>query len=582
MKFYICALSLNSKIQAIIDDFLQQGLNFEYIQPTLDKVSVFNEGDIIFWRGGMSNILNLKEFFLEITKKKVILLNYNFFVNPHIKYKYYQQQIVEKFLPQNSFLKNIPTFKVKNLKLLKDLISINHLKFPLIQKPNLGAKGENVEICQNLSEINFNEDNVYQSFIPNDGDYRIICIGGKVIDVIKRVGPENSHKNNLSTGGTASLDINPKTRNKLIQIANIINSIFELNFLGIDILESKTGDLYFLEINTLFQWDGFQKTTGKKITKEIADFIKAYSQRKSINSYQLVENYYHDNFDYLNDKTFHFLSRMYLFTKNPKFLERLSSFRLNSESFTQKAKNIMENPKDNSKVNYANLRLEYFEKHPNLRSIALVMFEYLFQKEIFGSNFSKEVFNLIDIEQLLEIKNNLLKDPRSIAVLGTYALNFLFNLEYLSQELNDKYQVDFNQLLKISEDYFQEETLTNENGLQIYYMTHVIINSSYFYSHDIQNKSEILIPFLKKTERLIQADYFNISLDHKFEFLVCCRLLNYSSSLEQIISSEADKSMSKIGNYLVDRLKPDGFKSLKNTLMCSEHRNVLFLMAFNK
>ncbi len=580
MKYFICAPELTPKIQNIIKEFKLQGIEFNFLKPSLSAISKLKKGDIIFWRGGIPNILTLNEFLLKIEKKGIVILNKSFFINPHIRYKFYQQELVSQYVHENSLFKTIPTYRVKENQTAEEFIQEHDLKFPLIQKPDLGSKGKNVELCKNQSSIDLVGNNIFQGFIPNNGDYRIICIGGKVIDIIKRVAPKDSHKNNLSTGGTASTEIEPETRKKLIQSANLITSIFDLNLLGIDILESESKELYFLEINTLFQWDGFEKVTGKNIVKIIADFIKSFTKRNQVDNYKLVEDNYFNNFQFLYDKSFHYLSRIYLNNKEKKHLELLQNFKLNKDTFIDKAKSILQNPKSNHGVNYSNLRKPYFEKNPSLRSFTLVMFEYLFQKEIFGQDFKEEVLHLIDSNDLIEIKDKLLADKRGVAVLGTYALNFLFNFEHLSKNTKFEYTVDLNQLWEIQETSFKEKALGNQIGMQIYYFTHVIINFSYFYTHNIKNKKDNLIPFLSKSEELISENYFNVSLDHKLEFLVCCNLLGYKSRLQDIIKSESEKSLSKIGNYLVDCMKEDAFKSLKNSFMSSEHRNVLYLMAF--
>ena len=78
---------------------------------------------------------------------------------------------------------------------------------------------------------------------------------------------------------------------------------------------------------------------------------------------------------------------------------------------------------------------------------------------------------------------------------------------------------------------------------------------------------------------MVAINYFNLSLDNKLEFLICCKLIEYNSFLEEIIAQEAEKSFSPIGNFLVDRLNGYGIKASGKDFFSSEHRNVLYLLS---
>jgi hypothetical protein len=75
------------------------------------------------------------------------------------------------------------------------------------------------------------------------------------------------------------------------------------------------------------------------------------------------------------------------------------------------------------------------------------------------------------------------------------------------------------------------------------------------------------------TEHTISKYIDEIKLDNMLEFLVCCRILQYSSPLETRILKVTAGAMSP-QNYLIEPLV-----ATSTTLGRAEHRNVLFLMA---
>lgn len=86
---------------------------------------------------------------------------------------------------------------------------------------------------------------------------------------------------------------------------------------------------------------------------------------------------------------------------------------------------------------------------------------------------------------------------------------------------------------------------------------------------------------IKLCEDIILKNYFSISLDNKFEFLVCAKMLNYKSVVEKTILGEADRSLSLVGNFLVSKLN-DSRGILGQNLLDAEHRNALYIMANTK
>jgi 2-polyprenyl-3-methyl-5-hydroxy-6-metoxy-1,4-benzoquinol methylase len=84
---------------------------------------------------------------------------------------------------------------------------------------------------------------------------------------------------------------------------------------------------------------------------------------------------------------------------------------------------------------------------------------------------------------------------------------------------------------------------------------------------------------LEKTEAIIQNNFEKISLDNKFEFLVCSRICDFHPAIENAILEEAARSLSPDGNFLIDTLNTKAATKERNDFIGAEHRNILAIMS---
>lgn len=128
--------------------------------------------------------------------------------------------------------------------------------YPFVLKADNGSKGrdnylvgsfeELQEILKRSSEL----DMIAQAFIPNDGDMRILVLGGEIGAVILRKGQEDSHLNNTSQGGSATLLSLSDLDEKIVSDALKAASLEKLQVAGVDVvIDKQTGKHYFLEVN---------------------------------------------------------------------------------------------------------------------------------------------------------------------------------------------------------------------------------------------------------------------------------------------------------------------------------------------
>ena len=178
------------------------------------------------------------------------------------------------------------------------------------------------------------------------------------------------------------------------------------------------------------------------------------------------------------------------------------------------------------------------------------------------------------------MKEDIEKNKKAFAILSTYAVNFIYNLEnYLKIEKTNVSFIDPENYYKIVKNDYKG-SLDKKYNLKIYFLTHCILGESRFYNRKIKRFYDIYIKMIKQAEKIISENYFDISLDLKLEFLVCAKMLNYRTKLKEVIYSETQRSLSSNGNYLIDIYNNAAFMKNKNDFKSSEHRNILYLMSF--
>ena len=102
-------------------------------------------------------------------------------------------------------------------------------------------------------------------------DYRVFVINGKVVAAMKRVG--SSWVNNVAAGGRCEgVDVlaNQEMSKLALQAASALN----IDYCGVDIIQSVTGEYYVLEVNSVPAWKGLQSVADVDIAKLLVnDFL---------------------------------------------------------------------------------------------------------------------------------------------------------------------------------------------------------------------------------------------------------------------------------------------------------------------
>lgn len=517
---------------------------------------------------------------------KTYMINEAVFLQPNTAEKYYQQQT----LASTPGLKNyaILTYRVKGKTQFQQLIDTGRLSLPIIAKPNSGCRGEGIILIRQVSDFEKLErpagNYVLQEYIENNGDWRVIVVGGRPIGAMKRVAQEGAFLNNISQGAHATTEEDPEVLKLLYKLAPRVAAQFHLRFCGVDIIrDERTGEYKILEVNTVPQWMnqyGFTNVTGVSVAQKLAEYMKAVlSWKKSGNLLDSIDEYFKGSLELYPHELFHYASRRWLWSRDEWSAKQLADMKAwylgeDEAGYDEKIAEICNKTVRTENVNQGRAyRRKYYERYDKLPIYNAILFRYLFAQTLYGIDLRPYIHKYISDTELSGLYEQLIRDHDAIRVLSTHAVNFCY---LLSNYMN--IQLEPHLFLDISNEY-DHLVASNElsenvaKKLEVYLLTHVIIGESRFYSRNVEN--DAYTDICHRLEGIIKSNYFDISLDNKLEFLVCAELCNYKTELRALILQEAGRSVSWAGPFIVD----NDAAAIRHIVQTAEHRNVLYVMA---
>ncbi len=167
----------------------------------------------------------------------------------------------------------------------KLLASNYRFSFPVILKGSGGDRGTRVfkansieeleKLVRDLRKSETEEGKRYmlQEYIENDGDFRVLVLGEKVLGVMKRARTaKNEFRNNYSAGGTVEVaDLPEEIKELAVKAAKVCG----LAVAGVDVafrgFDMKKPVIW--EINKGPQFKGFMKATGIDVPMEIVKYL---------------------------------------------------------------------------------------------------------------------------------------------------------------------------------------------------------------------------------------------------------------------------------------------------------------------
>lgn len=547
--------------------------SFQDVRRAADRL-----GDVSIWRSATASSTILKAIFLAAAHDKLIL-NQHLAQQPFASYKLYQQSLVERY----TSLKTIPTLQYATRAHVLDAVKQGQLTYPFIQKPNLGSQGFGVSVIQRASDLARIPDPavkyIYQPFVPNKYDYRLMVVGGVMLGAIKRIRRPRTLLNNIAQGASPRAVIETVILEQLQRFADVISPLFPLHIFAIDVLEDRYDrSMYFLEINTVPQWQGFQRATSIRVADKIISLgVKLHDRRVQRSSAaNSVAEYYFDNLAALPARQqFHFLSRLWLWTGDTTARHLLDQHAdryipPSGIQLHQHLKAILDTEPAtlHLKVKLYHERRLVLAMYPRIKNFNHLLELALLARSVYGRDLTLTLERLIRPDHLAAYQSGLRNNPQHIAVLSSIAINYLyFTAARHSVALWQKIAVT---CFDLSDPH--------QAWLQLYLITHAVINESRYYHQALNDNRKVYSQLLAIGERTLARQYHCIPLDIKLEFLVAARLCAYRSRYTSIILGEAAHSFSSVGNFLVDTLNTEA-RTNRTGFIKAEHSNVLFIMA---
>jgi RimK family alpha-L-glutamate ligase len=112
-----------------------------------------------------------------------------------------------------------------------------------------------------------------QRVIEHDGaDLRAFVVGDRVVAAIERRARDGGWRTNISLGGEAhAVDLAPNMVEMALTAAGAVGA----EYAGVDLLRSRDGTVYVLEVNGIPGWSGVQSATSVDIAGAIVDHLIA-------------------------------------------------------------------------------------------------------------------------------------------------------------------------------------------------------------------------------------------------------------------------------------------------------------------
>jgi RimK family alpha-L-glutamate ligase len=108
-------------------------------------------------------------------------------------------------------------------------------------------------------------------------DVRVFVVGGRVVGAIERVAPAGEWRTNVARGGAVkSIDLPPAWAEMALSASAVVGA----NYAGVDVLQSRDGEVFVLEVNGIPGWKGVQQATGIDVAGTIVEHLIECVRRK--------------------------------------------------------------------------------------------------------------------------------------------------------------------------------------------------------------------------------------------------------------------------------------------------------------
>jgi RimK family alpha-L-glutamate ligase len=101
-------------------------------------------------------------------------------------------------------------------------------------------------------------------------DIRVFVVGGRVIGAIERRAPDGDWRSNIARGATARpFELPPEWE----RLALDATAAMGAEYAGVDLLPSREGPVFVVEVNAIPGWQGLQRATGVNVADAIVEHL---------------------------------------------------------------------------------------------------------------------------------------------------------------------------------------------------------------------------------------------------------------------------------------------------------------------
>ena len=123
-----------------------------------------------------------------------------------------------------------------------------------------------VEPLEQVSSVFY----VQQTIDHGGRDVRVFVVGGHVVGAIERVAPSGEWRTNFARGGAVTaIDLPPAWAEMALSAAAVVGA----DYAGVDVLQSRDGEVFVLEVNGIPGWKGLQQATGIDVAGAIVEHL---------------------------------------------------------------------------------------------------------------------------------------------------------------------------------------------------------------------------------------------------------------------------------------------------------------------
>jgi len=157
-----------------------------------------------------------------------------------------------------------------------ELLDEQRFEYPFVLKQAVGSHGRAVWVADDDRKRNMlytnqvPQDLLMQPYLHGKKDYRVLVVGKEVLGVMERRAKDHTFLTNFSMGGSVhAVELTDEMRSLALRVAEV----FELEYVGVDLMPNDEGDLVVLEINSGAEFQGFMEVIDVNVPKKIVEYL---------------------------------------------------------------------------------------------------------------------------------------------------------------------------------------------------------------------------------------------------------------------------------------------------------------------